>query len=156
MLVTLFKTILNVLFRNANWIFSIAFVIFYTKLELSAKLNITIFKGCRMKKLLIVAVVIAILAPFCTIEIKKQLYEKKVENYLIENRSYQKEEIESIKAKWHFAGLPSYWVNVIFSDEPNVVYIYFAHNSKVRQAEYYTIDGTTLSAEQLKHFKPYE
>lgn len=121
------------------------------------KLNITIFKGCRMKKLLIVAVVIAILAPFCTIEIKKQLYEKRVENYLIENRSYHKEEIESVKAEWHLAGLPSCWVNVIYSDEPNVVYIYFAHNKdKVGQAEYYTIDGTTLSAEQLKHFMTYE
>ena len=90
-----------------------------------------------MKKLLIVTVVIAILTPFCTIEIKKQLYEKRVENYLIENRSYQKEEIEFIKAEWHLAGLPSYWVNVIYSDEPNVVYIYFAHNQgKVGQAQY--------------------
>lgn len=110
-----------------------------------------------MKKLLIVAVVIVILAPFCTIEIKKQLYEKRVENYLIENKSYQKEEIESIKAKWHLAGLPSYWVNVIYCDEPNIIYIYFAHNkNRVGQFEYYTIDGTTLSIEQLKHFETYE
>ena len=110
-----------------------------------------------MKKLLTVAVVIAMLAPSCTIQIKKQLYEKRVENYLIENMSYQKEAIESIESKWHFAGLPSYWVNVIFSDEPNVVYLYFAHNKgHVSQVEYHTIDGTTLSTEQLNHFKPYE
>ncbi|AWE07826.1 hypothetical protein DCE79_10710 [Lysinibacillus sp. 2017] len=113
--------------------------------------------GDRMKKLLIIAVVIVILAPFCTIEIKKQLYEKRVEDYLIENTFYQKDETESIKAKWHFAGLPSYWVNVIYSDEPNVVYTYFAHNKgKVGQFEYYSIDGTNLSTEQLKHFEKYK
>ena len=110
-----------------------------------------------MKKLLIFVVVIVILAPFCTIEIKKQLYEKRVETYLIENKFYQKDEIESIKAKWHLAGLPSYWINVIYSDEPNVVYIYYAHNKdEVGQFEYYTIDGTNLSAKQLKHFEKKE
>ena len=110
-----------------------------------------------MKKILIVTLVIAILAPFCTIQIKKQLYEKRVENYLMENIVYEKEAIQSIKSKWHFAGLPSYWVNVIFSDEPNVVYLYFAHDkATIGQAEYYTIDGTTLTKEQLKHYMPYE
>ena len=109
-----------------------------------------------MKKLLIVAVFIAIFAPFCTIEIKKQVYEKRVETYLIENKFYQKEEIQSIKAKWHLAGLPKYWVNVIFSDEPNTVYVYFAHHKdKVGQFEYYTIDGTNPSVEQLKNYEPY-
>ena len=107
-----------------------------------------------MKKLLIVAVIIAILVPFCTIEFKKQLYEKRVENYLTENKLYQKEEIKSIQAKWHLGGLPSYWVNVIYMDEPNIVYIYFAHNKdEIGQFEYYTIDGTNFSAEQLKHFE---
>lgn len=77
-----------------------------------------------MKKFLIVALVIVLLAPFCTVLIKKQLYEKRIENYLIEDMSYQKEVIQSIECKWHFAGLPSYWVKVIFSDEPNVVYIF--------------------------------
>lgn len=105
-----------------------------------------------MKRLLIMAVVIAILAPFCTIEIKKQLYENRVETYLVEQKHYHQDEIESIHAEWHLAGLPKYWVNVMYADESNVVYIYFAHNTgKVGQAEYYTIDGANLSPEQLKH-----
>jgi len=47
---------------------------------------------------------------------------------LNEDMSYPKEAIQPIECKWHFAGLPSYWVIVIFSDEPNVVYTYFAHD----------------------------
>ncbi|WP_281173017.1 hypothetical protein [Viridibacillus arvi] len=43
-----------------------------------------------MKKFLIVALIIAFLAPICTVLIKKQLYEKRIENYLIEDMSYQK------------------------------------------------------------------
>lgn len=71
--------------------------------------------------------------------------------------SYQKEEIKSIECKWHFAGLLIYRVNVIFSDEPNVVYLYFSHNKNhLGKFEHHTIDGTTLSKEQLKHSKSYE
>lgn len=110
-----------------------------------------------MKKFLIVALVIVLLAPFCTVLIKKQLYEKRIENYLIEDMSYQKEVIQSIECKWHFAGLPSYWVKVIFSDEPNVVYIFFPNNKDhFGPYEHSTIDGTILSTDQLKHFKSYE
>jgi len=110
-----------------------------------------------MKKFLIVGIIIMLLAPFCTVHMKKRLYEKRIENYLIEDMSYRKEAIQSIECNWHFAGLPSYWVNVIFSDETNVVYIYFAHDKDhLGQIEHYTIDGTTLSPEQLKHFKPYD
>ncbi|MGE7673249.1 DUF3139 domain-containing protein [Lysinibacillus sp. NPDC094403] len=110
-----------------------------------------------MKKFLIVALIIMLLAPFCTVQIKKQLYVKRIENYLIEDMSYPKEAILSIECKWHFAGLPSYWVNVIFSDEPNVVYVYFAHDKdNLGQFEHHTIDGKTLSPEQLNHFKSYD
>lgn len=110
-----------------------------------------------MKKYFIVVLVIVLLVPFFSIQIKKQLYEKRVENYLVEDMSYQKKVLQSIECKWHFAGLPKYWVNVIFSDEPNVVYIYFAHDKDhIGQFEHYTIDGTTLSIEQLKHYKTYE
>ncbi|MGE7689618.1 DUF3139 domain-containing protein [Lysinibacillus sp. NPDC097214] len=107
-----------------------------------------------MKKFLTVGIIIMLLVPFCTVHIKKRLYEKRIENYLIEDMSYPKEAIQSIARKWHFAGLPSYWVNVIFSDETNVVYTYFAHDKDhLGQFEYHTINGSTLSPKQLKHFK---
>jgi len=110
-----------------------------------------------MKKILIVGIIIMLLAPFCTVHIKKRLYEKRIENYLIEDMLYRKEAIQSIEWYWHFAGLPSYWTNVIFSGETNVVYIYFAYDKDhIGQYEYYTIDGSTLSPKQLKHFKPYD
>ncbi|WP_193767054.1 DUF3139 domain-containing protein [Lysinibacillus parviboronicapiens] len=109
-----------------------------------------------MKKFLTVTLVIALLAPFCTVQINKQLYAKRIENYLIEDMTYRKEAIQSIECKWHFAGLPSYWLNVVFADEPNVVYLYFAHNKdRVGQFEHQTLDGTTLPTEQLKHFKSF-
>lgn len=107
-----------------------------------------------MKKLLIITLVIIILTPLCTIEIQKYLYEKRVTAYLTDNKFYQKDEIQSVKAKWHFAGLPSYWVNVVFSNEPNIVYIYYAHNTDaVGQYEYYAIDGSDVSTERLKYLE---
>lgn len=110
-----------------------------------------------MKKLLICAIVIMLLAPFFTVQFKKQFYENRVKNYLIEEVAYQEDAIQSIESTWHFAGLPSYTVNITFSDEPNVIYNYFAHDkNNIHQAEHYTIDGSTLSTDQLKHFKPYE
>lgn len=110
-----------------------------------------------MKKYLIIVLVILLIVPFCMVQIKKQVYENRIQDYLIEEKSYMKEDIQSIECKWHFAGLPSYWINVIFSDEPNVVYTYFAHDKEnLLQFEYHVIDRTKLSIEQLKHFDPYE
>ncbi|MFJ7936568.1 DUF3139 domain-containing protein [Sporosarcina sp. NPDC096371] len=110
-----------------------------------------------MKKILIIGLVILILAPFCGVQIKKRVYENRVEHFLTEEMSYGKEDIQSIEAKWHFAGLPKCWVNVIFSDEPQVVYTYFAHDKEhIGQFEYHSIDATILSKDKLKHFAPYE
>lgn len=111
-----------------------------------------------MKKLLLAGLVILLLAPFCTVYLKKQMYENRIEHFLMEERDYKLEEIQSIEASWHFAGLPKYWVNVTFSDEPNVVYIYFAHDKNhLGQFEFYTKDGDTpLSTEQLTHYEPYD
>ncbi len=98
-----------------------------------------------MKKFLIAGLVILLFAPFCTVQFKKQLYEKRVEHFLMEEMAYKPKEIQSIETHWHFAGLPSYWVNVIFSDEPGVVYIYFAHDKNhIGQFESYAKNGTTI------------
>ena len=111
-----------------------------------------------MKKFLIAGLVVLLVAPFCTVQFKKQMYENRVEHFLFEEMAYNPEEIQSIEADWHFAGLPSYWVSVIFSDEPAVVYIYFAHDKdRVGQFESYTTNGTTNTApEKLKHYQPFE
>ncbi len=110
-----------------------------------------------MKKLLIIVLVILLLTPFCKVWLKKKLYENRIEHFLMEEMDYEPEEIQSIKASWHFAGLPSYSVTVIFSDEPKVKYIYFAHDkNQLGQFEFYTEDGQPIpSPEQLKHYAPY-
>ncbi|WP_053589095.1 DUF3139 domain-containing protein [Bacillus sp. FJAT-22090] len=110
-----------------------------------------------MKKFLIIGLVILFLVPIYIVQTKKRSYENKIEHFLTEEMSYVKEDIQSIEGKWHLAGLPSYWVNVIFSDEPNIVYIYFAHdNVRIGQYDYNSIDSTILSTDKLKHYEPYE
>jgi hypothetical protein len=111
-----------------------------------------------MKKIILVGLVILLLAPFFTVHIKKQMYEKRIERFLMEEMAYKPEEIQSIEASWHFAGLPNYAVTVIFSDEPKVKYVYFAHDKNLLgQFEFYTEDGNAiLSPERLKHYAPYE
>lgn len=111
-----------------------------------------------MKNLLLAGVVILLLAPFCTVHLKKQMYERRIEHFLMEEMAYKPEEIQSIEASWHFAGLPAYAVTVIFSDEPQVNYLFFAHDkNQLGQFEFYTEDGHTIqSPERLKHYAPYE
>ena len=111
-----------------------------------------------MKKFLIVGLVVLLLAPFCTVQFKKQMYENRVEHFLFEEMAYKPEEIQSIESYWHFAGLPSYEVRVIFSDDPNVVYSYLVHHKdQLGQFEFYTKNGTMITApENLKHYQPFE
>ncbi|WP_432355718.1 DUF3139 domain-containing protein [Sporosarcina sp. A2] len=110
-----------------------------------------------MKKLLIIGLLLLLLVPFYIIQNNKRLYERKIETFLTEEMSYKSEDIQSIEGEWHLAGLPNYWVNVIFSDEPDIVYIYFAHDTETMgQYEYHEIDSTLPSADKLKHYNPYE
>lgn len=111
-----------------------------------------------MKKILLVGLVILLLPPFCTVQLKKHLYENRIKHFFMEETGYKPEEIQSIEASWHFAGLPNYMVTVIFSDEPKVKYVYFTHDkNQLGQYEFYTEDGNTIqSPERLKHYKPNE
>jgi len=110
-----------------------------------------------MKKILPVALLLIVLVPYVTLQLKKHLYEHKIREYLIEEIHYTEDEIQSIDCEWYLGGLPNYSVHVIFNDEPNVVYIYFVHRKdRLGQFEHYTIDGTVLPIEQLKHYKPYK
>lgn len=47
--------------------------------------------------------------------------------------------------------LPTFYVTVVFSDEPHVTYTYYAHNGVI-QAEYER-DGVMLDATQLHELK---
>jgi hypothetical protein len=78
-------------------------------------------------------------------------------HFLLEDREYKQEEIKSVEAVWGVK-LPPFYVVVVFEDEPEVEYIYFAHN-KVLQFEYrMTEEGKQkgITEENLKHYVPLE
>ncbi|MFC5651134.1 DUF3139 domain-containing protein [Paenibacillus solisilvae] len=79
-----------------------------------------------------------------------------VTNYLIEEKGYTAEEIQSVKGVWGIK-LPAFYAVVVFKDEPFVEYIYFAHNA-VHQFEYRLSDEGKqkgINEADLKHFVPY-
>lgn len=73
----------------------------------------------------------------------------KVSEYLIEEKGYKKEDITSIEGIWG-KKMPAFYVVVIFKNEPNIEYSYFAHG-KVRQFEFRTLDGSTVAMDELKN-----
>lgn len=50
--------------------------------------------------------------------------EKEVLNYLISEKGYQTEEIQYIKGGYDWMKISSYYVTVVFKDEPNGEYIF--------------------------------
>lgn len=110
-----------------------------------------------MKKFIIFTLLFIVLCPYCLVQFKKQFYEHEVYDYLIEEIKYTEEDIQSIECQWYLGGLPNDSVDVMFADEPNVVYIYFVHDKEhIGQFEHYTIYGKILPPEQLKHYTPYD
>lgn len=108
-----------------------------------------------MRKWLIMVLLMLLILPFGYVGLQKRIYENRIQQYLMEEMAYAEADIKSIDCQWHFVGLPKYWVRVIFTDEENVVYVYFAHDKdRLLQSEYYTVDGSTLTSEELKHYEP--
>ncbi|KOY16863.1 DUF3139 domain-containing protein [Paenibacillus xylanivorans] len=71
--------------------------------------------------------VILVLTPFVYVQVNKLIYAHRVTEYLIEEKKYTQEEIESVEGIWNVK-LPPFSALVKFKDEPDVEYIYFAHN----------------------------
>ena len=93
-----------------------------------------------------------IISPVLYVQINKMRYANKVSDYLMEEKNYKKEEIQSIKGIWG-KKMPAFYVDVIFENEQNIIYSYFAHN-QVNQFEFTTIDGTAVSIDELKNYEP--
>ena len=96
---------------------------------------------------------IIIVFPIANVQVKKIIFANRVSHYLIEEKGYGKEEIQSIEGVW-VKKMPAYYVVVIFENEPNIEYTYFAH-SGVGQFSFRTIDGKTVTAEDLKNYEPW-
>ncbi|MBE1553839.1 hypothetical protein H4683_000913 [Filibacter limicola] len=58
--------------------------------------------------------------------------------YLIEEKGFVKEDIESIEGKW--GKLPAFYAIVTFKNEPDVEYTYFAHDNDIFQFSYKITD----------------
>jgi len=105
--------------------------------------------------LFVVLLLVLVLTPIVYVQSNKRIYANKVTKYLIEDQKYKMDEIESVKGVWGLA-LPQFYVVVSFKDEPNVEYIYFAHNDVI-QFEYKAIEEEMKepSKSDLKHYDPY-
>ncbi|MBU9710603.1 DUF3139 domain-containing protein [Evansella tamaricis] len=96
-----------------------------------------------------------ILAVFLYIPVNKLIYENRVSSYLMNEMEYDNEDIRSIDAVWNFK-LPRFYVIVVFEDEPEVEYTYFAHNHviqieyRIREQE----DGAKTKESELINYVP--
>lgn len=112
----------------------------------------------RMKKFkitLLILLVLVVLSPIVYVQVNEMLYAKRVNAYLLEEEHYRQEEIQSVQGIWGVK-LPPFYTVVIFKDEPEVEYIYFAHNH-IMQFEYrLTPEGEArgFTRSQLKHYNP--
>lgn len=104
------------------------------------------------KKILLVILAIAVILPILNIQINKMKYANKVSDYLIEEKGYKQEEVKSVEGVWG-KKMPAYYVIVVFENEPNVEYTYFAHG-KVKQISFQSVNSTTVTVDDLKNYEP--
>ncbi|MGN7477120.1 DUF3139 domain-containing protein [Solibacillus silvestris] len=97
-------------------------------------------------------IVLIMISPILYVQINKVMYASKVSDYLIEEKGYKKEEIKSIEGVWG-KKLPAFYVVVIFKNEPNIEYTYFAH-SGVGQFEFRAVDGKEITTDELTNYDP--
>ncbi len=65
-------------------------------------------------------------SPFVAVQYQKHVFAERVHTYLIQQKHYTADELSSVKGIWGMM-LPAFYVEVIFKDEPERVYTYFAH-----------------------------
>ncbi|MBY0161453.1 DUF3139 domain-containing protein [Cytobacillus firmus] len=109
----------------------------------------------KIKIALLVLLVLVLLSPFVYVQANKMIYAKKVNAYLLEEEHYTQDEIQSVQGIWGVK-LPPFYVVVVFKDEPEVEYIYFAHDT-IMQFEYrLTPEGKDrgITRSMLKHVIP--
>ncbi|WP_340019782.1 DUF3139 domain-containing protein [Paenibacillus sp. FSL H3-0457] len=103
----------------------------------------------------LITLAILVVTPFAYVKVNKMIYAHRVTEYLIEQKNYSSEEIASVEGVWSIK-LPPFLAIVKFKDEPDVEYIYFAHNDVIqfshRISEEAQKKGKTKS--HLKHFVP--
>jgi len=113
----------------------------------------------RAKKMMLVVILIAvILTPFIYVQANKMIYTNRVSRYLVETEKIPLDQIQSVTGVWS-KKLPAFCAVVVFKDEPEVEYIYFAHNGVMQFGYNLTEEGKQKGIEksELKHYnKPEE
>jgi hypothetical protein len=96
-----------------------------------------------------------ILTPIIYVQANKRIYANRVTRYLVEEKHYRKDEIQSVKGVWG-KKLPSFYAVAIFKDEPQVEYDYFAH-ADISQFGFRAVGAVTgveLQQKDVKHYEP--
>lgn len=112
-----------------------------------------------MKKVgcIIMSVIAAsfVLTPVIYIQANKRIYANRLSRYLVEEKHYRKDEIQSVKGVWGKI-LPPFYAVAVFKDEPQVEYVYFAHDDII-QFGFRPLGangGAELKPEDVKHYEP--
>lgn len=108
------------------------------------------------RRLIALLILIALLVgtPYGYIQYNKWSYAQRVTNYLVQEQHYTLEELQSVEGFWGVM-LPSFYVDVVFADEPNITYVYFAHN-EIQQMQHRPTTGAIrdpIGTTPLKHIE---
>lgn len=108
--------------------------------------------------LVVLILVAVILTPFIYVQANKMIYANRVSRHLVETEKIPSDQIQSVTGVWS-KKLPAFCAVVVFKDEPEVEYIYFAHNEVMQFGYNLTEEGKQKGIEksELKHYnKPDE
>jgi hypothetical protein len=100
-------------------------------------------------------IALIIITPIVYVQANKLIYAKRVTNYLVNEAGVNREEIQSVRGVWSVK-LPPFLVVVVYKDEPDIEYIYFAHRG-VMQFGYRLTEHATkrdIKESDLKHYVP--
>ncbi|WP_411348366.1 DUF3139 domain-containing protein [Paenibacillus sp. WLX2291] len=108
------------------------------------------------RRLIIAAIIIALLVgtPYGYVQYNKWSYAQRVTDYLIQQEHYTQQELQSVEGFWGIM-LPAFYVDVVFADEPNITYTYFAH-AGVKQMQHRPTNGEIrdpIGTTPLKHLE---
>ncbi|UQZ32621.1 hypothetical protein C2I18_03035 [Paenibacillus sp. PK3_47] len=109
--------------------------------------------GKRRKNLLIIVfITLLVVAPLVYVQTRKFVYAHRVTSYLKEEKGYSSQDIASVQGVWGMKA-PPFFVVVKFRDEPEVEYVYFAHDGVMQFSHSITRRGMRQGIERanLKH-----
>ncbi|GED70144.1 hypothetical protein BRE01_38460 [Brevibacillus reuszeri] len=105
----------------------------------------------------LVVLLALVLTPFVYVQANKMIYADRVMEHLLKKEKILPEQIQSVTGEWS-KKLPAFCAIVVFTDEPEVEYVYFAHNEVIQFGYRLTEEGKQqgLQEQNLKHRKTLE